>query len=61
MFIVDARALVRLQCDHVNRSLVPAFYRTPKLKIEVRHFSYELRISTIPTKAAPPPHSDTQS
>ncbi|KAI5119072.1 hypothetical protein M0805_005490 [Coniferiporia weirii] len=22
-----ARALVRLQCDHVNRSLVPAFYR----------------------------------
>ena len=23
----DARALVRLQCDHVNRSLVPAFYR----------------------------------
>ena len=27
MFIVDARALVRLQCDHVNRSLVPAFYR----------------------------------
>ena len=24
---VDARALVRLQCDQVNRSLVPAFYR----------------------------------
>jgi glutathione S-transferase len=23
----DARALVRLQCDHVNRNLVPAFYR----------------------------------
>jgi glutathione S-transferase len=23
----DARALVRLQCDHVNRTLVPAFYR----------------------------------
>lgn len=23
----DARALVRLQADHVNRSLVPAFYR----------------------------------
>lgn len=25
--IVDARALVRLQVDHVNRALVPAFYR----------------------------------
>ncbi|KAJ4465584.1 glutathione S-transferase [Lentinula lateritia] len=25
--ITDARALVRLQCDHVNRSLVPSFYR----------------------------------
>lgn len=24
---VDARALVRLQCDFVNRTLVPAFYR----------------------------------
>lgn len=24
---VDARGLVRLQADHVNRSLVPAFYR----------------------------------
>lgn len=24
---IDARALVRLQADHVNRSLVPAFYR----------------------------------
>lgn len=23
----DARALVRLQCDHVNRNLVPSFYR----------------------------------
>lgn len=23
----DARALVRLQADHVNRNLVPAFYR----------------------------------
>lgn len=23
----DARALVRLQADHVNRTLVPAFYR----------------------------------
>jgi glutathione S-transferase len=23
----DARALVRLQCDHINRILVPAFYR----------------------------------
>ena len=23
----DARALVRLQCDHVNRSVVPSFYR----------------------------------
>ena len=23
----DARALVRLQVDHVNRALVPAFYR----------------------------------
>ncbi|KAJ3862373.1 glutathione S-transferase [Lentinula novae-zelandiae] len=25
--IIDARALVRLQCDHVNCSLVPSFYR----------------------------------
>lgn len=25
--MIDARALVRLQCDHVNRSLVPSFYR----------------------------------
>lgn len=24
---VDARALIRLQCDFVNRTLVPAFYR----------------------------------
>lgn len=24
---VDARALIRLQADHVNRTLVPAFYR----------------------------------
>lgn len=24
---VDARALVRLQSDHINRSLVPCFYR----------------------------------
>lgn len=24
---VDARALVRLQADHVNRAVVPAFYR----------------------------------
>lgn len=24
---VDARALVRLQSDHINRALVPAFYR----------------------------------
>jgi glutathione S-transferase len=24
---IDARALVRLQSDHVNRTLVPAFYR----------------------------------
>jgi glutathione S-transferase len=23
----DARALIRLACDHVNRTLVPAFYR----------------------------------
>ena len=23
----DARALIRLQADHVNRALVPAFYR----------------------------------
>lgn len=25
--IPDARALVRLQCDHISRTLVPAFYR----------------------------------
>lgn len=25
--ILDARALVKLQSDHVNRNLVPAFYR----------------------------------
>lgn len=25
--ILDARALVRLQSDHINRTLVPAFYR----------------------------------
>ncbi|KAF7290923.1 Glutathione transferase [Mycena chlorophos] len=25
--VPDARALVRLQCDHVNRAIVPSFYR----------------------------------
>lgn len=26
-FFADAKALVRLQSDHINRTLVPAFYR----------------------------------
>ena len=27
MQFADARALARLTCDHINRSLVPSFYR----------------------------------
>ena len=27
LFLADARALVRLQSDHINRTVVPAFYR----------------------------------
>ncbi|KAJ6561544.1 hypothetical protein DFH09DRAFT_1247716 [Mycena vulgaris] len=27
MFCPSARALVRLQCDHISRAIIPAFYR----------------------------------
>ena len=45
ILLLDARALIRLQADHANRTLVPAFYRYLQAQDEgnyVARFEYNL-------------------
>ena len=40
-YALDARALVRLQADHVNRSLIPSFYRYLQAQDPQKQIEYE--------------------